>query len=83
MVGGVGGHSGAGLRFQAVDLQKPTWTTGEQQAHVHVHHKTSTIILYIDIWTLSPCGSEREGLHYGETRTGGGRRGGRERRRRV
>ncbi len=36
-----------------VDLLKQTWTTGEQQAHIHIHHKTSTI-LYIDIWTSSP-----------------------------
>lgn len=32
---------------------KRTWTIGEQQAHIHIHHKTSTI-LYIDIWTSSP-----------------------------
>lgn len=46
---------GRGSRDQywVVDLLKQTWTTGEQQAHIHIHHKTSTI-LYIDIWTSSP-----------------------------
>lgn len=44
-------------RFQGLILgsgsAKQTWTTGEQQVHIHIHHKTSTI-LYIDIWTSSP-----------------------------
>lgn len=46
-----------GGRFQGLILgsgsAKQTWITGEQQAHIHIHHKTSTI-LYIDIWTSSP-----------------------------
>ena len=48
---------GGEKRFQGLILgsgsAKQTWTTGEQQAHIHIHHKTSTI-LYIDIWTSSP-----------------------------
>lgn len=44
-------------RFQGLILgsgsAKQTWTTGEQQPHIHIYHKTSTI-LYIDIWASSP-----------------------------
>lgn len=39
--------------------QKQTWTTGEQRAHLHIHHKT---ILYIDIWASSPGGKVRVGV---------------------
>lgn len=52
-VGGWGGGGGTRDQDWVVDLLKQTWTTGEQQAHIHIHHKTSTI-LYIDIWTSSP-----------------------------
>lgn len=47
------GGGGSRDQYWVVDLLKQTWTTGEQQAHIHIHHKTSTI-LYIDIWTSSP-----------------------------
>lgn len=46
---------GGGVLLGSGTAKAKTWTTGEQQAHVHIHHKTSTI-LYIDIWTSSPGG---------------------------
>lgn len=52
IVRGEGGGGFQGL-IPGSGSAKQTWTTGEQQAHVHIHHKTSTI-LYIDIWTSSP-----------------------------
>lgn len=48
---------GGGAILGSGTAKAKTWTTGEQQAHVHIHHKTSTI-LYINIWTSSPGGRE-------------------------
>lgn len=62
-VGSIGGFAGAaggkggGAILGSGTAKAKTWTTGEQQAHVHIHHKTSTI-LYINIWTSSPGGRE-------------------------
>lgn len=58
--GGVGWLKKEGQYWVVEPLKRKTWTTGEQQAHVHIHHKTSTI-LYINIWTSSPGGREGKG----------------------
>lgn len=67
------------------DLLKQTWTTGEQRAHVHIHHKT---ILYIDIGASSPGrkvrvsgggGGDGAALRKDQDRTAMAKRGGLER----
>lgn len=75
LFGAVG--KGGGAILGSGTAKAKTWTTGEQQAHVHIHHKTSTI-LYINIWTSSPGGREGWGLGIGEGGQRLGRDGGRE-----
>lgn len=71
------GGKGRGAILGSGTAKAKTWTTGEQQAHVHIHHKTSTI-LYINIWTSSPGGREGRGrVVEGEVKGWGGREGGR------
>lgn len=84
-----GSFRGSRDGYQGSGSAKQTWSTGEQQAHIHIHHKTSTV-LYTDIWTSSPgrnfrvkdfsvCAKEESGTAEPWLREERGGAGGRER----